>query len=209
MEDFKTQVNGSRNGGGVHRCAFGLLDLVERRLDFATVLVGFVATHEVWLDQFPMPTDFEAPPKPFRKDIWTLHVVVGSITVLAFVLTGQYLEHNFPGLYASNEAIRYMFRANHVYILFSGLLNFTVGSYGVLSDDRWSRRMQQVGSWLLLVTPVLFAVAFFVEPPNGSPERPMTLAAALMHLDVIRIMSGKASPVSGQVAIPQRSPRKL
>ena len=46
-----------------------------------------------------------------------LHLVVGGIVFVVFLSTGGYMQNRFPGIYHGNEAIRMMFRANHIYIL--------------------------------------------------------------------------------------------
>ncbi|MGH2566714.1 MAG: hypothetical protein ACRDGA_00120 [Bacteroidota bacterium] len=58
-----------------------------------------------------------------RNQLAHSHIVIGIATVVVFLGTGLYMRLNFPDLYESNEAIRYLFRANHLYILFAGLLN--------------------------------------------------------------------------------------
>ena len=45
-----------------------------------------------------------------------LHRWVGIVTVVVFLLTGLYMRWRFPGLYETDETIRYLFRANHIYL---------------------------------------------------------------------------------------------
>ena len=117
-----------------------------------------------------------------RNQLAKSHIVTGIVTVVVFLGTGLYMRANFPALYESNEVIRYLFRANHVYILFSGLLNIVLGTYVVYHDAGWRRKLQLLGSWLLLAVPVVFIVAFIVEPPQASPMRPLTLIGAFATL---------------------------
>ena len=51
-----------------------------------------------------------------------LHLGVGLAGVVVFLGTGIYLRMVFPELYATNEALRYVYRANHVYVLFASLI---------------------------------------------------------------------------------------
>ncbi|MEX2117700.1 MAG: hypothetical protein WEB37_12520 [Bacteroidota bacterium] len=101
-----------------------------------------------------------------------LHLIVG--------ISNMRME--FPDLYAGNEAIRYLFRANHVYILFCGLLNVVAGLYLSASESRWRRMLQRTGSWLLLASAPVFLAAFVVEPMQASPLRPLTVTAAFFAL---------------------------
>ena len=84
------------------------------------------------------------------------------------------MQSHFPAVYLHNETIRYLFRANHIYLLFSGLLNVTLGTYVSFSDHEKRRKMQVLGSWLLLIAQGVLLAAFFIEPPQAEPERIIT-----------------------------------
>lgn len=105
-----------------------------------------------------------------------IHQGMGLVTVAVFLATGLYMRWRFPGLYEGNEVIRYLFRANHIYLLLAGLLNVALGLYLSLHPARWRGRLQRAGSVLLLMAPVLLLAAFFAEPPVPAPERPLTAA---------------------------------
>ena len=103
-----------------------------------------------------------------------IHRLVGILTVIIFLLTGVYMRINFPRLYEHNEAIRFMFRANHIYILLAGLLNMGIGTYLNLNSKKWKRNLQFTSSFFLFIAPILLISAFFLEPQTASPERPLT-----------------------------------
>jgi xanthine/uracil permease len=75
-----------------------------------------------------------------------------------------------------------MFRSTHIYILLSGLLNLGIGTYLILSKQKWRRVLQLIGSSFVLVAPPLLICAFFYEPSSRSLERPLTLPAMLLLL---------------------------
>lgn len=111
-----------------------------------------------------------------------IHLGVGIAGVLAFLATGLYMARNFPAAYASGEEIRYMYRANHVYLLLASLVNVALGCYWPGARPGWRGKLALAGAWLLLAAlPVLLA-AFFVEPPRGSPERGLTFLGVLLTL---------------------------
>ncbi|HEV8486938.1 MAG TPA: hypothetical protein VGV87_25560 [Blastocatellia bacterium] len=109
-----------------------------------------------------------------------LHKLTGIVTVLIFLGTGAYMRFNSPALFESDPTVRMMFRSTHIYILLSGLLNLGIGSYLLLSRQRWRRILQLIGSSFVLVAPVLLICAFFYEPSSRSVERPLTLPAMLL-----------------------------
>jgi hypothetical protein len=102
--------------------------------------------------------------------------------VLVFLGTGVYLITHFPELHGGNDGVRFQFRANHVYILLSSLLNWGLGLYVVAKESGWRRGAQRLGSMLLLAVPGLLVAAFFIEPARGSPDRPLTLLAMVLLL---------------------------
>jgi len=123
-----------------------------------------------------------------------VHLLVGVATVLVFLGTGLYMRSGFPELYEGNETIRYLFRANHVYLLFSGLVNILLGVYRQASETRWKSLLQSAGSWILVFSPALFLAAFVFEPPQASPMRPVTLLAVfLTFFGVVAHMIGGLS----------------
>ena len=111
-----------------------------------------------------------------------LHKVTGVLTVLIFLGTGAYMRFNSPELFHADPTVRMMFRSTHIYILLAGLLNVGLGSYLVLSQQKWRRVLQLIGSSLVLIAPPLLIVAFFYEPSSRSVERPLTLPAMLLFL---------------------------
>jgi hypothetical protein len=101
------------------------------------------------------------------------HLWLGWGTFAIFLGTGVYMAREFPEAYRSQEAVRYLFRANHVYILFAALLNLTLGFRPIDADERG--KLQTAASVLVAAAVPLLVSAFFVEPPKASPERPLTL----------------------------------
>ena len=55
------------------------------------------------------------------------HLVIGGVFLILFLLTGGYMFTQFPELYQGREEIRMMFRATHIYILMSALVNLMCG----------------------------------------------------------------------------------
>lgn len=104
-----------------------------------------------------------------------VHLAVGLIGFVIFLASGAYMRLNGPALYASNAAVRFSLRANHVDILLASLVNAAVGIYLLPADRIWRRILQTVGSCLLLASPCLYVAAFLIEGPLASPERRLTL----------------------------------
>jgi hypothetical protein len=117
------------------------------------------------------------------------HQVIGILTVIVFLLTGQYMDFHQPAMPELDRGVRMMFRSTHIYILVSGLLNIAIGTYLGYSKTRWRKALQLVGSYLILAGPFLLVAAFFYEPVHTDLRRPITepamiglLAGTLCHM---------------------------
>ncbi len=126
--------------------------------------------------------------------IRSAHYLIGALTLILFIISGQYMGLRFQGfsnpeLYNHNEVVRYLYRANHIYLLLPAFINLLLGSYLTLAPGRGRRIVQYIGSALLLVSTVMLLAAFMIEPSQASPERPWTyfglitvFGGSLLHL---------------------------
>ena len=127
----------------------------------------------------------------------SLHLLIGLAGVLAFLGTGAYMATHFPAAYESHEAIRYMYRANHVYLLLGSLINLAVGIYRPGTRSGWRGIVALAGSALILAAPLALLYAFFFEAPRGTPERGVTLlGVALLLIGVLAQWPNRA-PTGG------------
>jgi len=111
-----------------------------------------------------------------------VHGLIGWSTLLIFLLTGAYLRWIFPEAYADDPSTRYLFRANHVYILFSSLLNILSARTLSRTPFRPALSIMNVGSALLVLCPFFFLAAFIIETSPATPERPLTVVGAFSAL---------------------------
>lgn len=111
-----------------------------------------------------------------------IHLILGLLTVVAFVLTGQYMDRAHDHLRLMDATPRWLFRSGHIYLLFSGLLNCLLGMAKALNPDLWRKVLAGIGSLALLATPALFLVGFFREPLIGGFERPYARLAIYLSL---------------------------
>jgi hypothetical protein len=97
------------------------------------------------------------------------HLVVGAITVLAFLITGLVMRMHDPPVSAMEWAQRLLFRSRHIYILCAGLVNLAIGVHFALPERRFRYAGAVTGSLLVLVSAILLFFAFFAEPMAGRP----------------------------------------
>ncbi len=117
-----------------------------------------------------------------------LHLVVGVGGIVVFLATGLYMRLQFPDAYEGDATMRMLFRSAHIYLLLASLMNVLAGVHRPGPSSTASR----TGSVLMVLAPVLFLLAFAVEPAAGRVERPYALAGAVSALagTVIHLVSG-------------------
>ena len=96
------------------------------------------------------------------------HLSLGLLTIVAFLITGQFMRHHQPPLETFGDSTRLMFRSRHIYILASGLVNLMLGLYMQRRPEGWRRIVQGMGSVLLVISALLLVLAFLVEPQEAS-----------------------------------------
>jgi hypothetical protein len=95
-----------------------------------------------------------------------VHRWIGLLTVVVFLISGQFLRHHHPPIDTLSDSARLMLRSRHIYILSSGLVNLMLGLY-VQRGLGWRGVVQLIGSGLVMVSPALLVLAFVVETPRG------------------------------------------
>jgi hypothetical protein len=121
-----------------------------------------------------------------------LHLVMGVLTLIVFILTGQYLSRVYPGMSGIGDGLRMMLRSRHLYIMLAGAVNVVLGLYLIRQAPGWRTIVQHSGSVLLLVAPVLLTAAFFIEAPRGHLDAPLAPFGlyAIFGGTVLHLISG-------------------
>lgn len=121
----------------------------------------------------------------------SVHLYGGWLIVLVFVLTGLYMRSVIHAEMEADDVLRYSIRANHIYILLTGLLHLCMGAYWRAADAR-RQPLQFAGSALLFLATTITLAAFFLEAKTGA-ERPAlqismiaTVAGVGLHLLAVR-----------------------
>ena len=109
-----------------------------------------------------------------------IHALMGLITFVVFLQTGWYMKTNEVG--NMPDVQRMIYRAGHIYFLFSGLLNLSLGMQLQLSPIAWKKKIQYLGSTLLLIAPMVFLYGFYQEANLGQIDRSMTRIGIFISL---------------------------
>ncbi|MFY2765058.1 hypothetical protein [Arenimonas sp. MALMAid1274] len=109
-----------------------------------------------------------------RSCLRQLHLVMGLVTLAAFVLTGQYLDKVHDHLVGMPDGPRLFLRSAHIYLLWSGIANALLGCHLARAPRGFARPLQTSSSLLILAAPLLLAYSFFLEPYGPDLQRPVS-----------------------------------
>ena len=99
------------------------------------------------------------------------HLIVGLLGVLAFLITGQVMRHHNPKMQFLSPEVHMMYVSRHIYLLGAALVNMVLGLYFPLRPPGWRRALEQLGSFLILLSPLLLLLSFASEPELGLAGR--------------------------------------
>ena len=102
------------------------------------------------------------------------HLIFGVLIVIAFLLTGQYMDKFHNHLEGVPDGPRLLYRTRHIFILLAGLLTLGIGAYFTDRIQPWRRTVQLLGSLLIFVASILFLIAFFYEPRLSDLHTPLS-----------------------------------
>ncbi|VAX35757.1 hypothetical protein MNBD_UNCLBAC01-214 [hydrothermal vent metagenome] len=103
-----------------------------------------------------------------------IHFIIGVLGLGVFLFTGQYMHHVHNHLQGMEDGPRMLFRASHIYILLSSLVNLSLGVYLVFPDKGIRKYFQLFISLSAIVAPFLIILGFFSEPKLSELARPFT-----------------------------------
>jgi len=103
-----------------------------------------------------------------------VHLIFGACVVVAFLLTGQYMDKFYHHLAGLPDGPRLLYRTRHIFILLAGLLNLGVGAYFSYRVESWRRALQLLGSLFIFTASLLFIIAFFYEPTLNDLHTPLS-----------------------------------
>ena len=128
-----------------------------------------------------------------------VHLIFGVAVVIAFLLTGQYMDKLYHHLRGVPDAPRLLYRTRHIFILLSGLLNLGIGAYFSYRIEAWRRAIQLLGSLLIFTASFLFVIGFFYEPTRGDLRTPLSHYGtyAIAAGAVLHVISGLKSKDEG------------
>lgn len=129
----------------------------------------------------------------------TIHLVIGTLGFITFVLTGQYMHLVHGHLREMADGPRLLYRSSHIYLLWSSLLNVLLGCYLNPLRSGVLRAAQSIAGITILLGPFLLTTSFFVESNNPGLARPIARLAIYLALAgcVLHAMSSLWSRASG------------
>ena len=100
-----------------------------------------------------------------------LHLIVGLLATLAFVISGQAMHFHHPKLAALPDDVHLMYLSRHIYLAAATMVNVCLGLYLKDQSLSWRRGLQRLGSLMTLFSPIFSLLAFLYEPALGIAGR--------------------------------------
>ena len=111
-----------------------------------------------------------------------IHLIVGLLAALAFVLSGQAMHFHQPRLQTLPDDVHLMYVSRHIYLAGAAMVNVCLGLYFKEQSASWRKMLQQVGSVFVLLAPVFLLLAFLQEPATGMAGRSWRTQLGLIPL---------------------------
>lgn len=101
-----------------------------------------------------------------------LHLYIGIIGFIAFILSGQYFQHMLGGLKELDDAPRLLLRTSHIYLFLTSVINIVFGLYYTPPEKiRWYTIYNQS---LIMLAPFFILYGFVFETlGNEGIDRPI------------------------------------
>lgn len=115
------------------------------------------------------------------------HLGLGILLVIHFAFTGQLMSNNYFAIAESNTLIRMMLRANHIYILFSGLLHLLI-SFTV--DTKKAHWLYYGASLILLVATISLNISFYIDPMQHIGQSGNDLGRMMTNYSIKGVLVG-------------------
>ena len=120
------------------------------------------------------------------------HLIFGALMLVAFLLTGQYMDKFYNHMRGVPDGPRLLYRTRHIFILLSGLLNLAMAAYFTYRTLPRQSTIHVLGSLLVFSACVLFVAAFFYEPRLNNLQTPLSHwgAYAIAAGTLLHVLSG-------------------
>jgi hypothetical protein len=117
---------------------------------------------------------------------------LGILSLVLFALSGKYLQFVVLPKWETEHLIRMMSRANHIYLLFMGLLILVASQVEAKGSPTWIRIAVAVGKITLCVSWIVLTFAFFHDATGNLETRSATLPGSILALVGSALISVKA-----------------
>ena len=121
-----------------------------------------------------------------------VHLYFGIAVILHFLVTGLLMAQNTFSLESEELLVWMMLRANHIYILFSGLSHVLLG---YLLDNTNKNYLSLGLQLVLMLSTILLSVSFYIEPIKHlnilrphSLDRPITAYGIQLHTSLLALL---------------------
>lgn len=120
-----------------------------------------------------------------KLNLPTLHLIIGLLGILTFLLTGQYMDLVHNHLVDTPDGRRMLYRSAHIYLLLTSCLNVCIGVYA--TNLKFSL-IQGFISVVILLGPLMMLLEFFYGATDVNSERYFSYYSLISILAAVGLM---------------------
>lgn len=120
-----------------------------------------------------------------------LHLSIGLLGLLGFIVSGQYFHHVLDGLQALEDGPRLLLRSSHIYLFLTSAINVSLGLF--LVQENKPHWFVVLNHSLLLLSPFLVGYGLVFETlGNAGIDRPVgSLGLFAVFIWLFNVVLGK------------------
>lgn len=123
------------------------------------------------------------------KQSFNLHFGLGILFIIHFAITGQLMKSNYFEVKDSDTLVRMMLRANHIYILFAGLINLVLS---FTFDNKKPNFLYLLASIILIFATISLNISFYFDPKENIGNVGSDMGRIFTNYSVKGVLAGTA-----------------
>jgi hypothetical protein len=115
-------------------------------------------------------------------------IFLGIVVLIHFLITGLFMKENFFIIKPEDTLVRMMYRANHIYILFSGLILLLVSNS--IKKDVDENYLSILSITIIIIATTGINISFYIDPINHMELTTHLLQRKLTGFSIMGLLTG-------------------
>lgn len=118
-----------------------------------------------------------------------IHLWVGIVSLVLFVLQGQYMAWGMSFLHDVADGPRMLYRSAHLYLFLTGAINVALGT---IAGSGAYDKLTWITSSVIIAAPALMVFSFFTESHAADLNRPVAALGLQLLFAAITVRALRA-----------------